>query len=266
MRQVLSAFLLCLSLFFIIFPVYAAPAKPASKDIPLIAAASSIKFALDEIIHQFEIETQLSVNVSYGSSGNLVAQIKHGAPFQLFLSADESYVAQLSKVDLIKGEARVYAIGKLALVAPKRSPLELDKALLGVKTLLASGQLRRFAIANPKHAPYGERAQVLLQRLGLWEQVQPKLVLGENVSQAAQFVLTGAVQGGIVALSLASRPQFTDKVNYLVLPMDLYPPLNQSMALLNHANTTATLFYQYILSAKAQSIFKQYGFAPAELL
>ncbi|MCL1124398.1 molybdate ABC transporter substrate-binding protein [Shewanella surugensis] len=251
-------------MFFTAFSAQATPVIPHKTDIPLIAAASSIKFALDDIVKQFEADTGLSVNVSYGSSGNLVAQIMHGAPFQLFLSADESYVEQLAKVHLIKGEAQVYAIGKLALVAPKSSPLLLDKALLGVKTLLASGQLYRFAIANPRHAPYGERAQVLLNRLGLWDKIQPRLVLGENVSQAAQFVLTGAVEGGIVALSLAIRPQFTEKVNYLVLPMDLYPPLKQSMALLNKADTTAALFYQYVLSSKTQSIFKQYGFAKIE--
>ncbi|WP_299489766.1 molybdate ABC transporter substrate-binding protein [uncultured Shewanella sp.] len=265
-KQIFKFFFLSLYLYFMAFSVNATQGDSFQSDSPLIAAASSIKFALDDVVQAFTIDTGLTVNVSYGSSGNLVSQIKHGAPFELFLSADESYVLKLKQAHLIKGGGQVYAVGKLALVSPKTSNLRLDRSLMGVRALLKKQQLERFAIANPKHAPYGERAQALLKRLELWNSIYPHLVLGENVSQAAQFVLTGAVQGGIVALSLAIRPQFAEKVNYFVLPKDLYPPLKQSMALLNDAGTTATLFYQYVLSPKAQSIFQQYGFASEESL
>lgn len=261
MKRMFNAFFLCLSVCLIVFSVNVALAHSPKRDVPLIAAASSIKFALDDVIQKFTSDTGLRVNVSYGSSGNLVSQIRHGAPFQLFLSADESYVSELKKKGLIQGEGQVYAIGKLALVAPKTSPLPLDASLKGVAAFIRSDQLARFAIANPKHAPYGERAQALLKRVGLWNNIQPHLVLGENVSQAAQFVLTGAVQGGIVALSLTISPQFKKEIDYVVLPMDSYPPLKQSMALLNNADTTAKLFYQYVLSPKSQSIFQHYGFA-----
>ncbi len=264
MKRMFNVFFLCLSLCFMVFSVHAASDHASKTDIPLIAAASSIKFALDDVIQQFTNDTGLTVKVSYGSSGNLVSQIRHGAPFQLFLSADEFYVSELKQKGFIKGEGQIYAVGKLALVAPKTSSLPLDSSLKALAVFVNSGELDRFAIANPKHAPYGERAQALLKHLGLWESIQPHLVLGENVSQAAQFVLTGVVQGGIVALSLTVRPQFQEKVDYVVLPMNLYPPLKQSMALLNNADRTATLFYQYVLSPKAQSIFQQYGFAQAE--
>lgn len=266
MKRMFNVFFLCLNVCFMVFPVNAASADSLKRDIPLIAAASSIKFALDDVIQKFTSDTGLRVNVSYGSSGNLVSQIRHGAPFQLFLSADESYVSELKQKGLIKGEGQVYAIGQLALVAPKTSSLPLDTSLTGVKAFIRSGQLERFAIANPKHAPYGERAQALLKHFGLWNNIQPHLVLGENVSQAAQFVLTGSVQGGIVALALTVSPQFKEKIEYVVLPMDLYPSLKQSMALLNNADATARLFYQYVLSPKAQSIFQQYGFAQVESL
>ncbi len=231
-----------------------------SNDVPAIAAASNIKFALDEIAKQFTRDTGGKVRISYGSSGNFVAQIKHGAPFQLFLSADEKYIYQLNKSNTIQDEGVLYAIGRLAIAAPKYSPLELDADLEGVKSLLKSGDLQRFAIANPDHAPYGERAQEVLESMGLWDTIKPKLIFGENVSQAAQFAVSGSTQGGLIALSLAIAPQFKKMGHYVVIPEELHTPLNQRMVLTPKAGETAKSFYQYIQSDSAKKVFSDFGF------
>jgi molybdate transport system substrate-binding protein len=235
----------------------------ATEDVPVIAAASSIKFALDDVAKQFQQDTGRKVRITYGSSGNFVAQIKHGAPFELFLSADERYTNQLANAGQTKGKGTVYAVGKLALAAPKTSPLVLDENLDGVKLLLDNNQLKRFAIANPDHAPYGERAKEALQNLGLWQTIQPQLIFGENVSQAAQFALSGSTQGGLIALSLASAERFKRRANYVVIPQSLYTPLKQRMVLTLKAKQTANDFYHYIQTDKAQHIFAEYGFGKA---
>ena len=231
-----------------------------SDDVPPIAAASNIKFALDEIANQFTQDTGRKVNVSYGSSGNFVAQIRHGAPFQLFLSADEKYIHQLQKYDASLGEGTLYAVGRLAIAAPKYSPLELDPELEGLKSLLKAGKLQRFAIANPDHAPYGERAREVLQGLGLWDSLKSKLIYGENVSQAAQFTVSGSTQGGLIALSLAIAPQFQAMGHYSVIPEELHTPLTQRMILTKKAGDTAKAFYQYLQSDSARQIFSDFGF------
>ena len=209
--------------------------------------------------------TGARVRITYGSSGNFVAQIKHGAPFELFLSADERYTNQLSHAGQTQGDGAVYAVGKLALAAPKNSPLlELDEQLNGVKQLIQHQQLKRFAIANPDHAPYGERAEEVLKNLNLWQTIQPQLIFGENVSQAAQFALSGSTQGGLVALSLASAERFKSRANYVVIPQSLYTPLKQRMVLTLKAGQTAEDFYNYIQTDKAQHIFAEYGFGKAD--
>ncbi|WP_420833511.1 molybdate ABC transporter substrate-binding protein [Shewanella pneumatophori] len=235
----------------------------AAQDVPAIAAASSIKFALDDIAKQFTQETGRKVRISYGSSGNFVAQIRNGAPFELFLSADERYTQQLSQAKETPDDGVIYAVGQLAIAAPKSSPLPLDGDLAGVKQLLQSQQLKRFAIANPDHAPYGERAKEVLQKVGLWQDIQPNLVFGENVSQAAQFAVSGATQGGLVALSLAVAKPFKARANYVLIPQEYYTPLDQRMVLTLKAGETAKLFYSYLQSDTAQSVFADYGFARA---
>ncbi|MCL1147155.1 molybdate ABC transporter substrate-binding protein [Shewanella sp. 10N.261.52.F9] len=235
----------------------------AAQDVPAIAAASSIKFALDDIAKQFADETGRNVRISYGSSGNFVAQIRNGAPFELFLSADERYITQLAKAQQTPDQGVIYAVGQLAIAAPKSSPLPLDANLEGVKQFLEAKQLKRFAIANPDHAPYGERAKEVLQKLGLWQDIQPNLVFGENVSQAAQFAVSGATQGGLVALSLAVAKPFKARANYVVIPQEYYTPLDQRMVLTLKAGETAKLFYTYLQSDAAQAVFADYGFARA---
>lgn len=243
----------CLSL---ILPVSVAHAAEA----PAIAAAANIKFALDDIASQFEQQTGLSVRISYGSSGNFVTQIQHGAPFEMMLSADEFYIEQLHKAGYTQDAGVIYAIGRLALAAPKKSELILDPDLVGLGQFITDGKLTRFAIANPDHAPYGERAREILKAKGLWDAVQPKLILGENASQAAQFTISGSTQGGIVPLSLALAPQFIKMANYVVIPDDLYQPLTQRMALMPNASETTERFYQYMQSPPAQKILSEFGF------
>ncbi|MGL4895992.1 MAG: molybdate ABC transporter substrate-binding protein [Shewanella sp.] len=235
-------------------------ASRADAPVPAIAAAANIKFALDHILSNFTAETGLRLRVSYGSSGNFVAQIQHGAPFEMLLSADERYIAELHKLGLTQGEGVQYAIGRLAIVAPKSSPLSLDAQLAGLKALLASGQLGRFVIANPEHAPYGERAREVLMKLGVWDDIRPKLILGENASQAAQFAVSGSTQGGIIPLSLAVTPQFQALGRYVALPEDLHGALGQRMALMPKASSTTERFYQYLQSDAARTVLSQYGF------
>lgn len=236
-----------------------------ASDTPAIAAAANIKFALDKIAANFTQDTGQRVRISYGSSGNLVAQIRHGAPFELFLSADDKYIYQLHKLGVTTSDGELYAIGRLALAAPKTSALALDPQLEGLKTMLQQGHLQRFAIANPDHAPYGERAREYLEHLGMWQQVQSHLIFGENVSQAAQFALSGSTDGGIVALSLAMAPQFQAVGHYVALPSEWHTPLNQRMVLTEKAGDTAKLFYDYLQQAKSRAVFTEFGFGLPEL-
>ncbi|QYK01499.1 molybdate ABC transporter substrate-binding protein [Shewanella psychrotolerans] len=229
-------------------------------DVPSIAAAANIKFALDKIATNFTQDTGKQVRISYGSSGNFVAQIRHGAPFELFLSADDKYIYQLHKLGVTTTEGELYAIGRLALAAPKSSSLSLDPQLNGLKSLLEKGELNRFAIANPDHAPYGERAREFLQKIGLWQQVHPYLIYGENVSQAAQFALSGSTEGGIVALSLAMAPQFQAAGHYVTLPSELHSPMYQRMVLTEKAGDTAKLFYDYLQQQRSRAVFSEFGF------
>ncbi len=230
---------------------------------PKVAAAANIKFAMEQIVSQYHADTGRQVQVSYGSSGNFVTQLSHGAPFELFLSADEKYVAALVDKGVTLDAGQIYAYGKLALAVPNNSPIQLDSQLNSLKQLLADNQIKRFAIANPEHAPYGERARELLQHLGLWQALQGKLVYGENVSQAAQFALSGSTDGGIVALSLAVAPQFRQRSRYIVIEHD-YTPLAQRMVLMKSASAEAKQFYQYLQSPKAQAVFTEFGFGLPE--
>ncbi|UJF23429.1 molybdate ABC transporter substrate-binding protein [Shewanella sp. OMA3-2] len=234
-------------------PVYAA-------DSPAIAVAANVKFAMDDIAKQFTQDTGRSVRLSYGSSGNFVSQILHGAPFELLLSADELYPNKLVEAGITQDAGHIYAMGRLALAASKNSPLELDEQLLGLSALIESGQLQRFAIANPAHAPYGESAQQVLTKKGLWQIIQPHVILGENASQAAQFAVSGSTQGGIVPLSLVLTPNFQRIGQYVAIADELYQPINQRMVLMKTASSTAQQFYTYMLSDSAQQILLQYGF------
>lgn len=227
---------------------------------PRIAAASDLKFALEEIARTYQQDTGRTLKLSFGSSGIFTTQIRNGAPFELFLSADEDYVQQLAQAGLTRDGGVLYAIGRIVLIAPAGSPLAVDAQLKGLAARLNTGQLGRFAIANPTHAPYGRRAEEALRHAGLWDALQSKLVLGENVSQAAQFATSGGAEGGIVALSLAKSPQMTAIGRYALIPAAWHSPLKQRMVLLKHASPEAQAFYRYLQQAPARAVMRRYGF------
>ncbi|MDP3084448.1 MAG: molybdate ABC transporter substrate-binding protein, partial [Rubrivivax sp.] len=196
-----------------------------AQDVPVVAAASDLKFALDEVIDSFRQQSGRTLRVSYGSSGNFYRQIAQDAPFQLFLSADEAFVFKLADQGLTADRGALYAIGRIVLFAPTGSPLGVDADFSDLRRALADGRLKKFAIANPEHAPYGRAAMQALQSAGLWQAIEPRLVLGENVSQAAQFAASGSTQGGIFALSLALAPVFARAGTQVLIPQSMHEPL-----------------------------------------
>jgi len=227
---------------------------------PAIAAASDLQFALEDIAARFRVETRRDLRLSFGSSGNYFRQIGQGAPFQLFLSADEDFVFRLHQAGHTEDRGVLYATGRIVLFAAHGSPLRVDEKMTGLQAALTTGKIRRFAMANPEHAPYGRAAEQALRKLDLWQALQGKLVLGENVSQAAQFASSGSAQGGIFAYSLALSPSVSKLGSYVLLPEDLHQPLRQRMVLLKGAGKTARAFYAYLQQPAARKVFEQYGF------
>lgn len=233
----------------------------AAADGPLVAAASDLRFALDAIAAAYARDTGRPVRIVYGSSGNFRRQIAEGAPFELFLSADEGYVLALAKEGRLADDGVRYAVGRLALVVPGGSPLALDPTLADLRAAAVDGRLKKLAIANPEHAPYGRAAREALEAAGAWPAVEGKLVLGENVSQAAQFAASGAAQGGLVALSLALAPGALGDARHVAVPESMHRPLVQRMALTKRATPEARAFYAYLQQPGARALFRRYGFA-----
>jgi len=234
------------------------PARAA--ETPNIAAASDLKFALEEIATAFTRATGEKLALTFGSSGNFARQIRQGAPFAMFLSADEALVEGLARDGVTKGSGDLYAIGRVVYFAPTGSQLVPDPDLASLKRALLAGRLARFAIANPEHAPYGRAAKEALLNAGIWEAVEPRLVFGENVSQAAQFATTGGADGGIFAYSLALSPAVGTKGTYVLIPESAHKPLRQRMVLLKGAGPVAERFYAFVKEAEARAIFDRYGF------
>ncbi len=244
----------------------ALPARPRAQvsAAPVIAAAADLHFALEEIAAAFRGDSGSEVTLNFGSSGNFRRQIEQGAPFQLFLSADEAFVGQLAAAGYTLDEGTLYAIGRIVLFAGPDSPLAVDPALDGLAAGLAAGQVRKFAIANPEHAPYGRAAEQALRHRGLWERLQPHLILGENVAQAAQFAATGSAEGGIFAYSLALSEPMRKLGRCALIPADWHAPLRQRMVLLKGAGAVARSFYAYLQTAPARAVFRRYGFVLPE--
>ena len=238
----------------------AARAQTTEPDVPVVAGAADLQFALEDIAAAFADETGLAVKLSFGSSGNFARQIRQGAPFQMYLSADEAYVLDLARDGFTRDDGTLYAVGRIVIIAPHGSPLQADGTLADLKAALADGRLTHFAIANPEHAPYGKRAEEALQHAGLWDAIEGKLVLGENVSQAAQFATSANAQGGIIAYSLALAPQVAALGAFELIPEDWHSPLRQRMVLLKDAGPVAERFYAYVQAPAARAIFRRYGF------
>ena len=233
----------------------------AASEKPLVAAASGMQFALREIVREFTRESSIEIRLTLASSGKLFRQIENNAPFEMFISADSRLVQQLETAGLTRDRSRILARGRLAVIAAAGSPLVVDAELRGLERALAAGQISRFAIANPLHAPYGRRAREALQKSGLWKPLQGRLVVGENVAQATQFALSGAAEGGLVALSLLRGNSHAADLSYALLPEAWHQPLLHSMVLLKRADRTTMRFFDFLQSAKAQRIFERYGYS-----
>jgi molybdate transport system substrate-binding protein len=231
---------------------------------PTIAAAANLNVALTAIAKQFEQTEGAHVELVFGASGTLTRQIHDGAPFELFLAADEEFPNQLAAAGLTRDAGVVYAVGRLVIFAPTGSPLTVDERLDGLRRLVRSGGVTRFAIANPEVAPYGRAAEAVLRKHGLWDAVRPRLVFGDSIAQAAQFATTGNAVGGLIAYSLVSSPAFADRGKYAVVPEVDHPPLRQRMVLLKRAGAIAAQFYTYMQSAAARAILRKFGFSIAE--
>jgi len=225
-----------------------------------VAAAADLQFALAEIAVRFEADTGQRVQLTLGSSGNFARQIRQGAPFHVYLSADEDFVLDLARDGFTRGQGDLYAIGRIVIMAPHGSPLKPDAGLLDLGRALEDGRIARFAIANPEHAPYGRRAEEALRHRGLWEAIVPRLVYGENVAQAAQFATTGNAQGGIIAYSLALAPRVAALGSFALIPAEWHTPLRQRMVLLRDAGAGAERFYAYMQQEPARAILRRHGF------
>jgi molybdate transport system substrate-binding protein len=236
--------------------------SPHAAEVPPIAAAADLKFALTAVADRFQQETGRAVKLTFGSSGNFTHQIEQGAPFEMFLSADENFIFQLADKGLALDRGALYAIGRIVLFAPHGSSLQVDAGVDGLQAALAEGRLKRFAIPNPEHAPYGRAARAALRHTGVWPAIEPRLVLGENAAQAMQFGASGSSQGGIVPLSLSMAPEIAKLGSFSLIPAEWHAgePLRQRMALLRSAGETARAFFEYLQKPAAREIFVRYGF------
>jgi molybdate transport system substrate-binding protein len=225
-----------------------------------VGAAADLSSALPELVAHYSQKTGQQVKLSFGASGNLTNQISNGAPFDAFFSADEEYPQQLISEGLaLKDTLYDYAVGRLVLWVPADS--KLDVSTLGIKALL-DPSVKKISIANPETAPYGRAAQAALRHYGIYDQVSSKFVLGESVSQAAQFVESGNAQAGIIALSHALAPAMKDKGRYWTVPLDAYPTLKQAAVVLSRSKhqDAARNFLEYLRTPEATSLLATYGF------
>ena len=240
--------------------------RAAAQATATVAAAANVKPALDDLAALFERAGGGPLRLVFGSSGNFVAQILQGAPFHLFVSADEDTVYRVADAGRTEGgtegRGRIYAFGRLALLAPKNSPLRVDPELRDLGAALRDGRVSKFAIASPEHAPYGMRAREALQHAGLWDLARPRLVIGENVSQAVQFALSGSAQGGLVAHSLSLVPAVAAAGRAALVPAQFHAPLAQRVVLLKGAPPAARAFHDYIVAPAAHAVWQRHGYTP----
>ncbi|MET0403178.1 MAG: molybdate ABC transporter substrate-binding protein [Cystobacter sp.] len=234
---------------------------PARAHALRIAAAADLKFALDELLKDFRAKhPEDRVEVTYGSSGNFIAQLSQGAPFDVFLSADMGYPRKLVEQGLAEDqEVFSYAVGHVVLWVRRDSPLQVEK--LGLKVLLEPAA-KRIAMANPQHAPYGRAAEAALKSQGLYDAVKAKLVLGENVAQTAQFAQSGAADVGLIALSLALAPAMKAQGRYGEIPSSAYPRMDQGGVILKKVQDAvlARQFRDALLGAESRPLLERYGF------
>jgi molybdate transport system substrate-binding protein len=232
-----------------------------------IAAAADLKFAMDQLVTEFQTnQPGTTGKVAYGSSGNFFAQLQNRAPFDLYFSADIEYPRKLAEAGhALDTDVFLYAVGRLVVWVPKSSSVDLNT--LGIQALLAPS-VRKIAIANPEHAPYGRAAVAAMKSLHVYEQAESKLVYGENIAQTAQFVQSGAADIGIIALSLAIAPQMRDAGRYWEIPLEAYPKMEQGGIILKWTKDAgaARAFRDFVLGKHGRDVLKRYGFFLPEKL
>lgn len=242
-----------------LFLVFFLTAISSAQDLS-VAAAADLQFAFQDVASRFEKDTGHHVQLIFGSSGNFYTQIQNGAPFDLYFSADLDYPKKLEAAGLTEPGSRYeYATGRLVLWVPKESKLDLSRGLAA----LLDSSIKKVAIANPQHAPYGRAAVAALTHEGLNDRVSNKLVLGENISQTASFVVSGSADAGILALSLALAPSMKAKGRYIEIPANDYPPIVQAAVILKSSKQSALArqFLEYVKSPAIVEVMKSYGFA-----
>ena len=224
-----------------------------------IAAAADLQFAMQDIAARFQKQTGKTVNITYGSSGNFFQQIQNGAPFDMFFSANLDYPNKLDSAGLVeKGSYYGYARGKIVVWTLNDSKLDITS---GLESLL-NPKINKIAIANPRHAPYGQAAVAAMQKEGVYDSVKDKFVLGENISQAASFVASGSADIGVIALSLALSPNLKEKGRYAEIPTVDYPPIKQACVILSSSKNkeVAKQFLAYVKTPEVAETLKEYGF------
>ncbi len=226
-----------------------------------IAAAADLKFAMDDMIEQFEEQHPgRNVEVTYGSSGNFYAQLMNQAPFDIYFSADLMYPKQLIEAGVAEADTLFhYAVGRIVIWTPRDSPIDVREN--GISSLFHPS-VAKIAIANPRHAPYGVAAEAALRAYGVYHPIQAKLVLGENIAQAAQFIESGAAQIGVIALPLAIAPALMEKGVYWEIPLDRYPRMDQGGVILPWARDPefTRAFRDFVLGEHGRAVLKRYGF------
>jgi molybdate transport system substrate-binding protein len=225
-----------------------------------VAAAADLQSVMQDITGRFQKETGKNVKLIYGSSGNFFQQLQNGAPFDMFFSANVDYPKKLEAAGLTEpGTFHQYAVGKIVVWVPNDSKLDINS---GLRSLL-NPSIKKIAIANPQHAPYGQAAVAAMKKENIYDKVADKFVLGENISQTASFVVSGAADVGIVALSLALSPNIKDKGRYAEIPTDEYPPIEQACVVLKSSQQkdTAKAFLNFIKTPAVADLFRNYGFA-----
>ena len=239
---------------------FAHPARKAEQGAVRVAAAADLKFAMEEIIEAFRREHPIDVQVTYGSSGNFYAQLSNRAPFDIFFSADVDYPRRLIREGKAPADSEfLYGVGRLVVWVSRTSPIEIEK--LGMQALI-SPSVRRIAIANPRHAPYGRAAEAAMKNLGVYDQVRNRIVLGDSVMQTAQFVVSGGAEIGIISQSLALAPALRDKGRFWEVPLEAYPRREQGGVILSWVQDrpAAEALRDFVLGEAGRAILRQHGF------
>lgn len=230
----------------------------ASAETLRVAAAANLRFVLPELISEYEQSSQHKINVTYGASGNLATQIIHGAPYDVFFSANPLFIDILMEQQKHRGQRINYAYSEIVLFANQHSSINLDNKLQGLKQAIEQNQLEKFAIANPKHAPYGKLAQNLLMEADIWQTIQPQLLLAESASQTLQFALTSNVDAAILPYPYMTQEKIKQQGRYIKLPGEL----SQQLIITKDASLLAEPFITFITSEAAGKIFIKHGYLP----